>query len=152
MGKGMAAAAATAASKRSTVQKFQALLEEELEKGLFDDALESVKTALNATRTVRVRTEAGIGYQQVPDFAVQLAAGVTVLQYALGKPVNRTEMVVKGDSEATAGQRAARAAETLLEDPETLMGVLDDWRAAAQQVAGRKIRAQPLDLPAVDGA
>jgi hypothetical protein len=88
----------------------------------------------------------------VPDFAVQLAAGVTVLQYALGKPVNRTEMVVKGDSEATAGQRAARAAETLLEDPETLMGVLDDWRAAAQQVAGRKIRAQPLDLPAVDGA
>ena len=150
IGKGMAAAA-NAAAKRSNVLKFQTVLEEKLDDGLFDEALVAVREALGATKTVRKRGPAGIEYEHVPDFPVRLAAGVAVMQYALGKPVNRTEMVVKNDGESTPAARAALAAEALLADPETLIGVLDDWRAAAEQVADRKQRAQPIELPDADG-
>ena len=146
VGKGMAAIA-NAAAKRSNVAKFQAVLEQELDRGLFAKALDGVTGALNATRTVRVSTAEGIAYREVPDYAVQLAASVTILQYALGKPVNRTEMTITDESGSTAQQRVEEAATTLLGDPETLIGVLDDWKAAAEQAAATTRRAKPIELP-----
>ena len=60
--------------------------------GDVEEAKETIRECLRASRTVRKGRDAGghIIYEEVADYPIRLTAGIKILEWAIGKPINRT--------------------------------------------------------------
>lgn len=60
--------------------------------GDVEEAKETIRECLRATRTIRAGHDAGghIIYEEVPDYPIRITAGVKIIEWAIGKPISRS--------------------------------------------------------------
>lgn len=109
--------------------------------------------ALNATRTKRERDDKGvIHWVEVPDRPMRVAVAVKILEFNVGKPVNRT---ITADVSPGSNQSGAMTAEDLLQllcaAPETAAEILAKLKSAAQKVQKRVGLEIAVDSPLPEG-
>lgn len=122
----------------SALQRLQSKLLSAFNEGDYEDALETIRECLRATRTVRAGRDGGghIIYEEVPDYPIRLMAGLKIVEYTIGKPVSRA--IVANVSEpkqvnsVTSGDDLLKL---LLADPASAATILQKLQEAALKVS-----------------
>jgi hypothetical protein len=129
------------------LQNLEAKLVKVFTDGDVEDAKETLRECLMASRTVRKGRDAGghIIYEEVPDYPIRLTAGVKIIEWAIGKPVSRS--VVANVTPPGAGQSNDTAADLLnllLAAPDAAADIVAKLQKAARNAA-------PVEVTVSDG-
>jgi hypothetical protein len=113
--------------------------------GDVEDAKETIRECLMASRTVRAgRDEGGhIIYREVPDYPIRLAAGIKIIEWSIGKPVSRSIVANTVQEEAKKAQAGGDdLLNLLLAAPEEAAAIV----AKLQEAAKKAKNAQPVEI------
>jgi hypothetical protein len=117
--------------------------------GDVEDAKETLRRCLMATHSKRTgRDESGkIIYEEVPDYPIQLAAGIKILEWSIGRPVSRT---IHADATPKAPVEEANAKDELLNmllaAPEAAQEIIGKLQEAARKAK----KAEPVNITATE--
>ncbi len=103
--------------------------------------------ALDATRRVRKRNEDGtVGYEDVPDMPIRTAVALKIIEFNVGKPVQRSANLTPDAPTPASSQDQLLG--MLLENPEAAQTVLGKLGEAAEKLKVAQAK-QVQPLPAV---
>lgn len=115
--------------------------------GDIEDAKETLRECLMASRTVRSGRDAKghITYEEVPDYPIRLAAGIKILEWSIGRPVSRT---IVADATNPAANEEKNVQEELLNlllaAPEAAADIVQKLQEAARKTK----KAEPIEVRA----
>lgn len=109
--------------------------------GDIQDAKEALKECLQATRTVRGRSETGqIIYRDLPDYPIRGMAAIKILEWGVGKPISRSVHAELPAPGAETGEEAFFR--ELLADPNALLSLQETLGKLAEQAK----KVVPLEI------
>lgn len=117
--------------------------------GDVEDAKETLRRCLMATHSKRTGRDASgkIIYEEVPDYPIQLAAGIKILEWSIGRPVSRT---IHADATPPAQNDAEKSKDELLNLLLGAPGAAAEIVAKLQEAAQKVKRAEPVDVTATE--
>lgn len=121
--------------------------------GTEDQAKQEIAAMLKATKVKRVRDEHGvIQWREVPDYPMRYTAAVKILEFNVGKPVNRT---ITADVSPGFNQAGASSVDDLFQllcgAPETAAEILEKLKKAALKAKRRESVEIPVNPPLPEG-
>lgn len=129
------------------LQKLEAELVKVFHDGDVEDAKETLRECLRATRTIRNGRDAAghIIYEEVPDYPIRLTAGVKIIEWAIGKPVSRSVVANVNPPGATNHETTGKQLlDLLLAAPDAAADIVSKLREAAKNAIPTEVTATPV--------
>lgn len=129
------------------IDQLKTTFNDHLAAGAIDEAMQILKDALTATRTVRLPRAKGepVNYGTEPDHGLRMAAAKTILEFKFGKPRQSIQMTT---DDAPGRQRGRdEVMQALKADWERTKQIGDTWLSGMRQAE----EPETIDIDLLDG-